>query len=133
MRASPSIVSPLDLHLFGGDTFFDATQVDFSSLGASSAAGTRGDDLAPDPLFDPDRPVVTDVSTADSTTLGGFSFDGPIVDSSIVQQAWADWSSSLTVVGGEREPFEVEQVDPPAFDLYEFLRQEAGQGSEIVC
>ncbi|GAA5947117.1 hypothetical protein JCM3765_002164 [Sporobolomyces pararoseus] len=94
---------------------------DFSFLDTT----TNSTDFASNPLFDQNP------STSSSLSLT--SFDAPIVDDSILSQAWQDWSSTVDLQPKQEEP---EQEN--SFDLFEFLRkeQEGGamySGTEVVC
>ncbi|CEQ38743.1 SPOSA6832_00209 [Sporobolomyces salmonicolor] len=66
-------------------------------------------DTAPDPLGHQDQPLVGD---------------------DVLGQAWSDWASGLQLNGLEAEPAREQE-----FDLFEFLRQDAGPASaaEAVC
>ncbi|GAA5975850.1 hypothetical protein JCM21900_001491 [Sporobolomyces salmonicolor] len=56
--------------------------------------------------------------------------DQPLVTDDVLGQAWSDWASGLQLNGLEAEPAREQE-----FDLFEFLRQDAGPASatEAVC
>ncbi|GAA5918326.1 hypothetical protein JCM1841_002171 [Sporobolomyces salmonicolor] len=56
--------------------------------------------------------------------------DQPLVGDDVLGQAWSDWASGLQLNGLEAEPAREQE-----FDLFEFLRQDAGPASaaEAVC
>ncbi|GAA5837493.1 hypothetical protein JCM5353_001738 [Sporobolomyces roseus] len=86
--------------------------------------------------FDFSLPDFTSDSLFDSnpTSLdNSFTFDAPLLDPSIVDQAWEDWSSIQQPINLDVDPL-VKQEDS-TFDLFEFLSREistAGQ-AEIMC
>ncbi|GAA5896916.1 bZIP transcription factor [Sporobolomyces salmoneus] len=83
---------------------------------------TSSADFTSDPLFD------SNPSSLTNSINDGFSFEAPIIDGSTLNEAWSNWASSITV----DQPV-VQEESSATFDLFEFLKREEGQGSEIVC
>jgi len=84
------------------------------------------DKFTSNPLFDQNSSSI--ISGSDT-----FSFDAPVIDDSILNEAWQSWSNSILPGDSSVEPLEPKQEETEAeFDLFEFLRKEA-EGVEVVC